>query len=88
MKEKNKNFLPTVAIAPGETIRNEMDFLGLDQKALATRLDISTKYLSDILNGNEPITDEIAMKLERVLGPSSEFWMNLETNYQLDKERL
>ena len=88
MREKNNNFIPTVAVAPGETIRDEMDFLGWDQLELATKLDIPTKYLRNILSGSDPITDVIAIKLERVLGPSAEFWMNLETNYQLDKSRL
>ena len=87
-KKENRDFMPTVAIAPGETIREEMEYMGMNQKELATRLDITTKHLSNILNGNAPITYETALKLESVLGPSAQFWMNLETNYQLDKARL
>lgn len=80
--------MPTVAIPPGETIRENMEFLGMNQKELATRLDITPKHLSNILNGNAPITYDTALKLEVVIGPSAQFWMNLETNYQLDKARL
>lgn len=87
-KKENKNFMPTVAIAPGETIRENMEYMGMNQKELATRLDITTKHLSNVLNGNAPITYETALKLESVLGPSAQFWMDLETNYQLDKARL
>lgn len=87
-KEDNNNFMPTVAILPGETIRENMKYLGMNQKELATRLDITEKHLSNIINGNSPITYETALKLERVIGPSAKFWMNLESNYQLIKARI
>lgn len=87
-KKDNNNFMPTVAILPGETIRENMEFLGMNQKELAARLDITPKHLSNIINGNAPITYDTALKLESVIGPSAQFWMNLETNYQLNKTRL
>lgn len=87
-KKDNNKFIPTIAIAPGETIRENMDFLGMNQKELATRLDITPKHLSNIINGKSPITYETALKLESVIGPSAQFWMNLESNYQLNKARL
>ena len=80
--------MPIVAIAPGETIRENMGFLGMNQKELAARLDITPKHLSNIINGNAPITYDTALKLELIIGPSAQFWMNLETNYQLNKARL
>jgi HTH-type transcriptional regulator/antitoxin HigA len=88
MGSKNDNFTPAVAIPPGETIRENTVYLGMNQIELATRLDITTKHLSNILNGNAPITYDTALKLETVIGPSAQFWMNLETSYQLDKARL
>lgn len=87
----NKNassFTPAVAIPPGETIRENMVYLGMNQEELAARLGISAKHLSNILNGIAPITHDTALKLESVIGPSAEFWMELETNYQLNKIRL
>ena len=89
MVNKNDNkFMPTVAIPPGSTVRENMEFLGMNQVELATRLDITQKHLSNVLNGNAPITYDTAIKLESVIGPSAEFWMNLESNYQLNKARL
>ncbi|HHV17166.1 MAG TPA: HigA family addiction module antidote protein [Gelria sp.] len=87
-KKNNTQFMPTVAIPPGGTIRENMEFLGMNQKELAARLDITPKHLSNILNGNAPITYDTALKLESVIGPGAQFWMNLETNYQLNKTRL
>lgn len=86
-KEKN-SFMPEVAIPPGETIRENMDYLGLSQEELAARLGITQKHLSNIFNGNSPITYETALSLEKVIGPRADFWMNLEINYQLNKTRL
>jgi len=57
-------------------------------EVLAARLGITTKHLSNILNGLDPITHDTALKLESVIGPSTEFWMELESNYQLNKIRL
>lgn len=87
-KKESRNFMPTVAIPPGETIRENMKALGMDQEELAARMDITTKHLSNIINGIAPLTYETALKLETIIGPSSKFWMNLETNYQLDKAKL
>jgi HTH-type transcriptional regulator/antitoxin HigA len=87
-KKDNHDFMPAVAISPGETIRENMEFLGMNQKELAARLDVTEKHLSNILNGNSPITYDTALKLESVIGPSAQFWMNLESRYQLNKARL
>ena len=87
-KKDNNEFIPTIAIPPGETIRENMVLLGMTQEELAARLGITPKHLSNVINGNAPITYETALKLESIIGPSAQFWMNLETNYQLDKARL
>lgn len=87
-KKDNNGFVPAVAIPPGDTIRENMEYLGMNQEELSTRLGITPKHLSNILNGNSPITYETALRLETVIGPSAEFWMELETQYQLDKSRI
>lgn len=87
-ENNNQDFLPSIAILPGETIKEYIEALEMKQNELATRLDISIKHLSNIITGSAPITYETALKLEAVIGPSAEFWMNLENNYQLDKVRL
>jgi HTH-type transcriptional regulator/antitoxin HigA len=87
MLNSNK-FVPNVAIPPGNTIRENMEFLGINQVELATRLDITQNHLSNILNGKAAINYDMAIKLESVIGPSAEFWMNLESNYQSNKARL
>ena len=87
-KKDNEIFEPTVAIPPGETIKENMAFLGMNQEELAARLDISSKQLCKIIKGTAPITNNTALQLENVFGPKADFWLNLEANYQLNKKRL
>lgn len=87
-KKENNSFKPMIAIPPGETIKENMEFLGMSQKELAVRIGITEKHLSNILNGKAAITYDTALNLESVLGPSAEFWIELESGYQLDKARL
>ncbi|MFS0955781.1 HigA family addiction module antitoxin [Enterococcus durans] len=69
-------------VAPGETLKEVAEELGLSHKDLAERLGITPKTISKIVNGTAPITPETALKLERVLGISSNFWNQLELNYR------
>ncbi len=87
-KREIEKFMPTVAIPPGETIRENMIYLGMDQEELAVRLGITPKHLSNVINGNASLTYEMAIKLEDVIGPSAEFWINLERDYQITKARI
>lgn len=87
-KKENNEFIPMIAIPPGETIRENMEYLGMNQEQLACKLGITQKHLSNIINGKSPITYETALSLEDVIGPSAQFWMNLECQYQLTKARL
>lgn len=86
--KKSVEYQPVVAIPPGETIKENMEFLGMNQIELAARLDITTKHLCNILKGNAPITYDTALGLETVIGPKAEFWMSLEAGYQLNRTRI
>lgn len=88
LKENDEKYLPIIAIPPGETILESIEALNMTQAELAARLGVTTKHINNIIKGNAPITYDTALKLEDVIGPSAQFWMNLETNYQLDKARI
>ena len=69
---------------PGEMIKE--DFLadyGLTQYALANALKIPHSRLTDIIKGRRGITADTALRLARFFGNSAGFWMNLQTNYDL-----
>ncbi len=88
VNNKDTSFTPTVALSPGITIKENMRYLGLTQKELATKLGITEQNLSHILNGDSPITHDIAISLESAIGACAKFWENLETNYQMNKSIL
>lgn len=87
-KMKDCGFAPTVAIPPGETIREMIDARGMNQAQLSARMGRPERLVSNLLSGKVAVTPETACQLEAVLGPSAEFWMNLEYAYQLDQARI
>ncbi len=65
---------------PGEIIIEEyLKPMGLTQQQLADALGIDRVRLNMILNGRRSVTADTAMRLERVLGPSAQSWLNMQT---------
>ncbi len=59
------------------------DGLGITQSVLASRLGITRQRLNEILNDRRALTVDTALRLERVLGPSVGFWMNLQMSVEI-----
>lgn len=71
-------------IAPGEILRHEfMEPLGLSDNQLARELDLPAGRVSDILDGRGGVTAEVALRLEKYFGVSAQFWLNLQSRYDL-----
>lgn len=75
------NGLP--AIHPGEFLRETLHELGLTQTAFAQALGISPMRVSHLLKGDRPVTAELALRLGRALGQAPQYWLNLQTSYDL-----
>ena len=75
-------FKPDYAIAPGATLQETIESLGISQAELAKRTGRPLKTINEIINGKAAITAETALQLERVLGVPASFWNNLERNYR------
>ena len=72
-------------INPNEIIKENMEFLGLDSRDLEAKTGLN-RMAWDLLEGGWMMIDfEIALNLEKAFGPSAEFWLNLEHNYQMAK---
>lgn len=71
-------FVPTGTIIKEYIIEN-----GYTQKEICTRLNVSEKHLSNLLNGNSRLTEEMAIKFETIF-PSipASYWLNLESKYR------
>lgn len=79
---------PDYAVAPGETLAETIEVLGIDQRELAVRAELSEKTISQIINGHAPITAETALKLERVTGVPASMWNNLEATFRERRARI
>jgi len=87
---KINRFNPDIAFSPGETLLETIDALGMSQAELAARMKVTEKHINLIIKGEASLTEEIALKLERVLGIPASFWENLEHQYRqylVDKEK-
>ena len=75
-------------IHPGEVLME--DFLkgfGITQNKLAVAIGVPPRRINEIVHGKRGITADTAMRLSRYFGTSAEFWMNLQTHYELRLER-
>ena len=72
-----------IAIHPGEHLAEELDALKMSAAALARRLEVPTNRVTGILNGQRAITGDTALRLARFFGTSAEFWLNLQSLYEL-----
>jgi len=73
---------------PGEILLEEfLKPLALTQVALAEKLDISQNRLNEIIRGKRGVRADTALRLSKVFKTSPEFWMNLQTAYDLYEAR-
>ncbi len=70
-------------IHPGEQLRDELQELGLSARSLAAALGIPVNRITAILNGQRGITADTALRLARYLRGTPEFWLNLQSAYEL-----
>jgi antitoxin HigA-1 len=78
-----------IATHPGEVLLEEyIKPLGLIQASLAKEIGISTNRLNELVRGKRGMTADTALRLARRFETSPEFWMNLQTAYELTEARL
>ena len=74
-------------IHPGEQLRDEVGELGLSARALAKALGVPVNRVTGILNEQRAITADTALRLARYFGGTPEFWLNLQSAYDLRRTR-
>src|SRR5947208_9883420 len=82
MIERVTEFVPEWLSPPGETISDLLEERGWTQSEFADRTGFTTKHISLLINGKAPITEETALRLERVLGSTARFWLTREVVYR------
>ena len=75
-------------VHPGEVLREDfLKPLGMSQYALAEALSVPEMRISAIVNGKRAITPDTALRLGRFFGTSPEFWLGMQTSYDLERTR-
>jgi addiction module HigA family antidote len=71
------------AIHPGEHLAEELEALDMSAAELARKLGVPTNRVTQILHGTRSITGDTALRLAHFFGTSAEFWLNLQSLYDL-----
>ena len=75
-------------ITPGEILLTEfLEPLGISQDRLAQATALPQTRISEIVRGKRSITIETALRLSKALGVDDRFWINIQTDYDLEIER-
>lgn len=77
--KKSRSFIAT---PPGATIKEQLFDRGMSQKEFASRMEMSEKHISKLINGEVQLTSDVAVRLEMVLGLPAHFWSSLEALYR------
>src|SRR5919106_4808192 len=72
-----------LAIHPGDQLAEELKTLNMSAAELARQLRVPTNRVTGILNGQRAVTGDTALRLGHFFGTSPEFWLNLQSLYEL-----
>ena len=75
--------MPVIAIHPGEHLAEELEALEMSAAELARKIRVPTNRVTQILNGTRGITGDTALRLAHFFGTSAQFWLNLQSLYEL-----
>ena len=88
MNTTYNTYNPDYAIHPGEYLEEVLEVREIKQRELADRMGVKEAYLSKLIHGEKPVGPDTALKLERVLGISSDIWNNMNSNFRLFEAKM
>ncbi len=71
------------AIHPCKQLAEELEALDMSAAELARKINVPTNRITQILNGTRAITGDTALRLAHFFGTSAQFWLNLQSLYDL-----
>ncbi|WP_281965944.1 HigA family addiction module antitoxin [Serinicoccus marinus] len=73
-------------IHPGEVLMKDfIEGFGITQNKLAVSIGVPPRRINEIVHGKRGITADTALRLAKYFGTSAEFWINLQSHYELDR---
>ena len=82
METSNEPLYSNLAIPPGESIAENIEFLGITLTELATALALPVEAVNELIVGDRAVTPDIAVALEAAIGTPAQLWLNLEARYR------
>ena len=76
--------MPHAPIHPGEILKDELDTLAMSAAELARAIKVPANRISQILAGRRNISADTALRLGAFFSTGPQFWLNLQTAYELD----
>jgi len=74
-------------VHPGQVLREALADLGLTMSQLAAGIRVPANRINAIVAGQRSITGETALRLARYLGTTPEYWLNMQTRFELETAR-
>ena len=76
-------------IHPGEILLEEyLKPMGISQYRLAKDIHVDPRRINEIVHGQRSITADTALRLARYFGTSERFWLNLQSRYDLELQKM
>ena len=84
---KGKEVHTDIALHPGDILLDELEARGIRKTVFAEQLKMKAGHFSELLHAKRNVSAATALKLEKLLGISAEYWMRVQVYYDLFKER-
>ena len=75
-------YKPFINLGPGDSVREELEYYGWEQKDLAEIMGVTEKHVSHLVKNKVPVTYDTACQLAKVFKQSPQFWLNLDASYR------
>ncbi|MBN8782487.1 MAG: addiction module antidote protein, HigA family [Sphingobacteriales bacterium SCN 48-20] len=87
LNSRGKEIHTDIALHPGDILLDELEARGVRKTVFAEQLNMKPSHFSELLHGKRNVSAATALKLEKLLGISAEYFMRVQVYYDLFMER-
>jgi antitoxin HigA-1 len=84
---RGKEIHTDIALHPGDILIDELEARNIKKTEFAQQLNMKPGHFSELLHGKRHVSAATALKLERLLGITAEYWLRVQVYYDLFVER-
>lgn len=87
LNSRGKEIHTDITLHPGEVLQDELEARDIKKSLFAGQLGMKAGHFSELLHGKRHVSAATALKLEKLLGISAEYWMRVQVYHDLFMER-